>query len=644
VNTGHIVAATANDLPSTCSVGRGGEHVWHYTPTNPAAPVIAVARAVDVTIDVELFALDRCGDDSDELACSGELGSDTIVIDVPAGADSVDIVVDSFVSRSDGRYTLTIGEATVVGEGDACDDFAVCGDGLTCVDSICLDSTEAFCAAEADIDAGLFTVDAVGVTSAPTCGGLGSADRAATAIRHTMRNSGLLSLRSQDFASFVVERRSACGDATVVACEVIGQFGNAEFEANAGDVVHLAVFGDGRLELQEVVTLPAGSRCAPGNANAVCAEPTECLGTPGRETCTTATDIPLGDSCDPDDTRDRCIDGQCLFDGIGAFSCIDPLAEFCTAEAVTAGPTTQTLPQTNDVFNPTCGGFGGRDKVFTYVAVSDSRVVITPDSNTTISILASACNEQFTETCSSGASGDPPARTQRLQPGDVVTFVASAQQTASFTLVEEPITVLQSGATCDPTSETELCPINNECLGGPSPRGFTCTTAQLADEGDACRLGSTDQVCARGLSCTNDVCVVDQGETEGELTGTLTPEETSFARVGNGCRREGDGRLKVNRFTVTNTTSQPTAVTFTTDGGNDTVMAVYIPEFNPSNPVEACLVSNDDIVNGNFNSAVNFNLAAGGTAEIAVWGFDPTAVFSFTLQYTSTQPIVVERR
>jgi hypothetical protein len=152
-------------------------------------------------------------------------------------------------------------------------------------------------------------------------------------------------------------------------------------------------------------------------------------------------------------------------------------------------------------------------------------------------------------------------------------------------------------------------------------------------------------VCALGFGCTQDVCVELEGQTSGTLAGALTLAETSTGRVGNGCEADNIGvRQAVNRFAVRNATNQAATITASTSGNNDTVAAVYIPEFSPADPVSSCRTSNDDTAQGNLNSRIEFSLPAGGTAEIAVWSFDQSATFNYTLEYTSSQPVVVERR
>jgi hypothetical protein len=359
--------------------------------------------------------------------------------------------------------------------------------------------------------------------------------------------------------------------------------------------------------------------------------------------------------------------GECLFNDAGETRCIDPAAATC-ADVVTAAPgrTAGDLSAAYDGLAFSCSdGFGNQvEQAFDYqvrgtFVVLDAKVTGIfggVDDFFTVAVTDGVCTDDGAELeCqASNTPGRGAGQVAGLSHDDRVTIFVESDGASRFVLdvTETEIVELAAGDACVPGSNTGVCGAGLACLGGPSPRAFTCLASpHIGADGEACVEGSTDQLCdaSASLFCNDGICGTATGSTSGSFTGTISnTDPTSSNRLGFGSCQPAFENLAehFDRYRVTNPNGA--AANLTVDSGtgcninkNDTIVGAYRPSFDPTNIASQCVLSNDDVGGGNFCSKLTVSVPANSTTDIVVWmyGAPPQP---YTLSYTSTVPVVFE--
>jgi hypothetical protein len=313
----------------------------------------------------------------------------------------------------------------------------------------------------------------------------------------------------------------------------------------------------------------------------------------------------------------------------------------------------------------------------------DGELVVTTNRAASIE-LRSACGvEDAADQCIDVPAPGGPA-TFATTAGDVLDLVVATGDGNPIELIARTRARLASGAPCVPSDDSTFCPgaeqcvglrgsescqvvtevpeagvclVGNTaavcvdgtlCLGGPSPRDFTCTNPEVSPTGGFCIDRSTDATCEGVQACINSLCVPPTPSLTHEFSADIVAgqEPTSVGRTRNGCRAQNldlDQRFAYVVFRFENVSATEANVTAFTTGTGDTTLALYSPGYIDDDVTAGCFLSNDDRAPNTQLSQVEFRLRPGSTGEFVVSGFESTASFPFGLTVTSSVPITALR-
>ena len=410
-----------------------------------------------------------------------------------------------------------------------------------------------------------------------------------------------------------------------------------------------------------IETLALGATCSRTNTAQACVTDSACLRTAVGDVFTCAllaTPADEGSEClEGANTAFPCQAGLACVDvdgpGVQTSRCFDPRVAACEFPTTIASGTTGGLSFAagTNLINPSCST-GRVERAFSYTIQNNDaanvRVIVSGQGGIAVAGYTD-CVANDEVQCVSGTNDIINTLRGRFVRGESVLILvegAIATNTFSLTIEELPVTVRGPGATCDPVSTDEVCFAANEpalaCVGGPSPRGFACGVPARNDEGESCLSGSTDQLCAAGLGCIANTCVVvpDPGDRTDPLRLDLPIENIpalidpiaevdcySFvvespialaAQTAGDCATAGlaDTNMVIERVIGHNAAGVPTLQAFTVASNNDAAGLGQCSRVTPNLSVGEYLVCLNE--NGNNALAAGITLSAIGTPRSAL--------------------------
>jgi hypothetical protein len=598
VNHGSI-AAGLSKTNGTCGTDDGPEQVWSYTTQHDGSIVRATVHTDSVDVDVDVYARSDCFASAKgfELGCSAKPGDDTIAFAVPSAGSDVSIIVDTFQLLPPGDppqpYTLTVAELAPLANGDACDaasTTSTCVAPDTCVNGHCGISTgPALCNDVTPVATnGTFTVVTDSPTDLPCAATPNGGEHAYSYVTNSANSANDVTLSNIGAIPVEIEIGLACDELDSSSCTsltaagtkianlaggttliIVAHAGGSGGQVKITETPHALSPGDpcllgfdvcptptdclglpGQETCTTATTLAANASCDPTDTAHVCPTSTECLGVAGAETCTTPITLALGDPCSPGDTSKACpTSSACLVGGDSVARCIDAAAQTCANEITAAlGENPGDTSAAFDGFSGSCSPplTPAPEQAFAYTVQGAAVKLVAAvtgafngaNDSFVVYIDRGTCGSSGAElACVVRGPTDPTttASFAGLFTGDVVTIFVEDPSAGRFNLAisEIPILTLNPGDACTPGSDTAVCPQATSCLGGPAPNPFTCTTAHVGALNDACVAGSTDQICDVGLFCDNtNHCVTAVGATSATLSESISASDpTSTARL-----------------------------------------------------------------------------------------------------------------
>ncbi|MEO8700209.1 MAG: hypothetical protein ABI867_09200 [Kofleriaceae bacterium] len=291
-------------------------------------------------------------------------------------------------------------------------------------------------------------------------------------------------------------------------------------------------------------------------------------------------DCPSGPLCPAcSDGVDNDLDGQTDFPADLACSSASSDNEACAGEQdsidpIVAGTTAGTLIGATDEHDPTCGGNGGVDKLYTLDVPEMATLVVDTNgsihANTVLSIMTSACTEPGLECDDNDGDGNDSLITRtNVAPGTYIIAVdAFSNTTAQNTFVVNVHGTVVPGASCESAlfqTGAFSCTAGFACKGTVGSR--TCAPAECNDNLDNNSDGVTDFPDDPGCESTSDdtettVCpgascpVCSDGldnDNDGQIDYPADNGCISASADNEGCAGEQDDILEIVAETTTGT-------------------------------------------------------------------------------------------
>ena len=244
-------------------------------------------------------------------------------------------------------------------------------------------------------------------------------------------------------------------------------------------------------------------------------------------------DCPSGPNCPACSNEiDDDMDGQTDYPNDPSCSTAGGNSEACSGEQdpilpVATGATTDTLVGASDDHDPSCGGNGGPDRLYTLTVPAMRTLNIDTDGSafdTVLSVMDASCQEPSLRCDDDSGSGTQSLVTMtNVAPGTyIVAIDAFSNLTTPSTYALNVSGVIAPGGRCDP--EVTLggalaCPATNPCIG--TPGAMICEPSACGDGTDNDGDGITDFPDDPGCTSLDDI---DESDTCANGPGPGCPE------------------------------------------------------------------------------------------------------------------------